>query len=846
MPARWVLHRAGITNVYQYADETLHFAGGRLLLRGVNGSGKSTAMNMLLPFLLDADARRIDAAGEQSRVLRSWMLSGRDERQPVGYLWVELRRPSDAGEGGHTDEHLVFGCSIRANRSTDRITTWWFVTPRRPGVDLALVEGRVPLSADALRAELGAGALFTQDQRSAYRAEVRNRLYGGADIEQHVRLLHVVRSPRVGDRIDVDLPRYLEDALPQLSEAALEDAAQPLEDLEEHRRNVEDLRRTAAALDALEAVFRGYARSELRRRAGSALDSLAERASLVRAESSARHARERATAALATTEQAVTDLERDERRLSQEIAALKASEAYQQGAELDDLRAHVRSLADKVAAARARAARRAERRDEARGALRSAADEAVGDQSALTAELSELAALVLSGGLSPRPPEAPALAVRPLPAGALPGEAPFAAEVPEDGSEVDVDPPALGEVRAAAKVRVGDVVEVHEALEVTDRAERQLRSAEDALQGAERSLEAALSAFHEARAALSAMAARGRDDLRSWWEALLLHCSSQGLAPPAPVDLERADLVDARAEVSAALAQAVDEAADRHRQAQAQLAAQRDDRLAVLAECRARAAELAARTVPEPPALAWQAARAAPCLADLVDFAPTLAPAARAGLEAALEAAGLLSAEVRAAGAGVELGDGQLIVVGAGPVPEPLSALLSVTIPDELAGVVDRDGLAAVLDAVSTNAADLHTDDERTVVTTGGEFRTGALRGRHAKTLAEHVGVTARRASLERQRAEGAAQLAEASAALEATEASSAQVSARLEEALGLRRALPRADALADAAARARLREAALDDARRQRRERQDERAAADAAHSEAADASRRAAATLG
>ena len=76
---RWMLHCAGIVNVYQYGDETLHFGGGRLL-RGVNGSEKSTAMNMLLPFLLDADTRRIDAAGEQSRVLQAWMLSGRERR----------------------------------------------------------------------------------------------------------------------------------------------------------------------------------------------------------------------------------------------------------------------------------------------------------------------------------------------------------------------------------------------------------------------------------------------------------------------------------------------------------------------------------------------------------------------------------------------------------------------------------------------------------------------------------------------------------------------------------------------------------------------------------------------
>lgn len=94
-PARWTLSRAGIINVYQYGDETLDFGGGRLLLRGVNGSGKSTAMNMLLPFLLDADTRRIDAAGEQSGVLKAWMLSGpRDLSQLCARGAASLCRPS--------------------------------------------------------------------------------------------------------------------------------------------------------------------------------------------------------------------------------------------------------------------------------------------------------------------------------------------------------------------------------------------------------------------------------------------------------------------------------------------------------------------------------------------------------------------------------------------------------------------------------------------------------------------------------------------------------------------------------------------------------------------------------
>jgi recombinational DNA repair ATPase RecF len=55
---RWVLHRAGIRNVWQYDDAELHFAGGRLLLRGRNGAGKSKALELLLPFLLDGDPAR--------------------------------------------------------------------------------------------------------------------------------------------------------------------------------------------------------------------------------------------------------------------------------------------------------------------------------------------------------------------------------------------------------------------------------------------------------------------------------------------------------------------------------------------------------------------------------------------------------------------------------------------------------------------------------------------------------------------------------------------------------------------------------------------------------------------
>ena len=263
---RWRLQRAGIVNVYQYENEVLHFGGGRLLLRGVNGSGKSTAMNMLLPFLLTTRQARIDAAGEQRGILKSWMLDGRNDAQPVGYLWIEFERDG---------RYLVCGCGIKANRRSDTVKTWWFITSKRPGIDFRLVEGGgVPLSAARLRAAVEPDEVFDERRRKDYRRVIEQRLFGGASVSQHMRLIDRVRTPRVGDRIDLELPAYLVDALPRLSEQALVEAASPLDDLEEHRRNVAELEKTSGAIRGLLDVYRSYCLTELRRWVKTGRDGL--------------------------------------------------------------------------------------------------------------------------------------------------------------------------------------------------------------------------------------------------------------------------------------------------------------------------------------------------------------------------------------------------------------------------------------------------------------------------------------------------------------------------------------------------------------------------------------------
>jgi uncharacterized protein (TIGR02680 family) len=825
---RWVLSRAGIVNVYQYGDETLHFHGGRLLLRGVNGSGKSTAMNMLLPFLLDTDTRRIDAAGEQSGVLRSWMLADRDEHQPVGYLWIELRRG---------DRYTTMGCGIRANRATDRVTTWWFVTQRRPGIDLALVQSRTPLSIDTLRAELGNHAVFAHDQRAAYRAMVRETLFGGADIDQHIRLLHILRNPRVGDRIDLDLPQYLEDALPQLSEAALDDAAQPLEDLEEHRRNVEELTHTSAALDALEAVYRNYARAELHRRSQHVRESADLAAERRRAERGAAKAHAAAVASRDAAETAVGRLEADHRRLTHEIEGLKESDAYKQGVELNTLRAHVGSLEREVAGAKSEVATREERLDTARVAVDQTSSQAEDDLEALRQQLSDLAAVAITVGLPRRPPGPPLVDTGPSPVDGV--EVPMAA--------VDVEPvrAGIGLVRADLRRRLGDVGSVRAALDAVDRADLALRAATTAEGSAAEGEQKASAAFTASRNDLAAAVDSWRQALSAWVDQVDAHRLVEGLPAVDGEPLRQADLATARDQVVEHLRQVLDDTTAHHRAIVATLTARREAEQATVDDLDARLVELQARTLPDPPAVAWQRPDRAPCLAELVDFEPSLDPTARAGIEAALEAAGLLSAEV-VPGAGLALADGQLLAVPGRRAHQTLSRHLRLAVPDELRDRVDLATVVAITDAISTDPEDLTAEADVPVITVDGRFRAGALRGRHTKAEAEHVGVGARRAALERQRAAVAVELDDARAVLARTDGELAERRERLDDVAALRSAMPPQGAVTDAVTDAAVAELALDQARDALHLRRGERIDADRQHAEAVDSAGRTAADHG
>lgn len=202
--SRWRLHRGGIVNVWFYYFEQFTCSGGRIIWRGTNGAGKSRALEMLLPFLLDADRRNIDVTGAKKVRLEDLMSHGAGEQtNRAGYVWLELEGEADGGGR----EHLTLGAFLRFSKATAEAKVWYFTTPMRVGHDLPLLgEDREPLSRERLTELVGADRIT--DKAETHRERVRAQVFGltGESARERyaglLQLLHVLRNPNVGNRIE--------------------------------------------------------------------------------------------------------------------------------------------------------------------------------------------------------------------------------------------------------------------------------------------------------------------------------------------------------------------------------------------------------------------------------------------------------------------------------------------------------------------------------------------------------------------------------------------------------------------------------------------------------------------
>jgi recombinational DNA repair ATPase RecF len=89
--SRFAPTRAGIINLWDYRDEEFLFVDGWLVLRGPNGSGKTKALEVLFPYVLDGriEPRRLNPFAGEDRTMKSNLLY-RGQESAHAYVWMEF------------------------------------------------------------------------------------------------------------------------------------------------------------------------------------------------------------------------------------------------------------------------------------------------------------------------------------------------------------------------------------------------------------------------------------------------------------------------------------------------------------------------------------------------------------------------------------------------------------------------------------------------------------------------------------------------------------------------------------------------------------------------------------
>ncbi|MGW3144796.1 TIGR02680 family protein [Streptomyces sp. NPDC001177] len=793
-PHRYRLHRAGIRNVWQYDEQEFAFGEGRLLLRGKNGAGKSKALEMLLPYLLDGDARALDATGTGRTTLAWLMLDGFEQTNRLGHLWLEFARTDEKG----SNHSLTVGAAIRASQSTKTAKPFFFTTGLRVGEELDLAPAGQPLPVDQLKALVGSENVT--DRAVEHRARVARDLFGLTDPARYRNLLHLLhrlRRPTIGDRIDSGgLVSVLAETLPALDDEVVEKVARSLDDLDSVRAYLGRLERTDQALRTFLTGYRGYLHGALRRRTDQASGELEQLMEYRKAAGEAARKAEGLREREQELGSRIEVLDGESSAAETDLAALHASAGYRSLTELAEKRATVTAL-HSAAVTAFKAVRQAHVNQEEAGQRLTAEAGRLGEELVeLSTAHSELLREAERSGVDPvhlgEPVATPAAPVAPATTAELTApEGDFHLVRHSEVLAVDTGTcttalhawdARLDAAQPVIRNRSRFVTELSALIERSSEVQRQADDADAVRERLEDQTDHARSRAEQRRQETVREAEAYATAARAWIERLR---NSTGVPLDAVLALVAPDPADgplpARApdEVVEAVRSAVDPWL-------AELGAERDDLSLAVRELEAerdrlrhRREEWERRTDPEPPPPPHRTAPRTPGtgapLYRLVDFVHDLEPDSRAGLEAALEASGLLDAWVCADGTVLDPATHDtLLVPGASVAGATLARVLRpVAAPDS---GVTTEQVARVLAAVALAGAGGLADDAdtadaaeagaHTAIGTDGSWRLGIAHGRHAKQDAEYVGAEVRAETRRRALAELDRRLADAESGL--------------------------------------------------------------------------------
>ncbi|MFY1829487.1 TIGR02680 family protein [Myxococcus fulvus] len=727
---RWQPLRSGLLNLYRYDAEEFWFEDGHLLLRGNNGTGKSRVLALQLPFLLDGEIApsRVEPDGDSAKRMEWNLLLGKYEDR-VGYTWLEFGRADADG----TAHYLTLGCGLSATQGRQGVTRWFFITRQRVGEALFLQgTARQPLSRERLEAAVeGHGHVYLTPL--SYRDAVDAELFhlGRHRYDALVNLLIQLRQPQLSRHLDESkLSQALSEALPPLSPSVVADIAEAFLGLERDRSQLDAFLAAGASVGRFLDAYRRYLQVAARRRGEevrsthSAYETTqrklraaeVEMTEAARLLEQARQAHHAAELVAASSEAEVTTLESSE--AMQGAQALDKSRERAERAEQSatDAKQELRKVRD-AHAERSRdeeRARSAEERARTRVEAASAEARAKADEAGLAARWSELLeSLPAQGDGDPTQAQGRRAVTELI--------AERSRAIKHLRTLAQVAKQAEEQHTAAVKRQHERAEDLEEAM--TDQAEAQ--------QGLRAESNALLQAHAEWRAGLQVLSVRQDEEpeaaLESW-------CEEFDGALPFSAWTQRA------------LAEAVARLAEQRATAQGQLGTTQEE-LRLAREERARLERGGHAPPPVPHTRDVEArsrrAQGAP-LWKLCDFAPGLTEQARAGLEAALEASGLLDAWVTPRGQLIAADEHETHLLEGPPLEEDTPHLGHLLVPsideaDPRARGVDASTVARILRGIGGQAGTGTVWVDR-----AGGWRVGPLEGRHGKQRAEHIGHASR------------------------------------------------------------------------------------------------------
>jgi hypothetical protein len=335
---RWRLVSAGLLNVWRYGSLILPAQSGRLLLRGPNGTGKTTALEALWPFLLDLDKTKLRAGQSRTTTLTSLMREGHQEKKRIGYVWLTFCGPGD--EGNHSyGARLVF-----SNGSTPSVKVEPFTIPGEPLTDMALTgPGRSTITtADAFRevVEAAGGTVFNDEDE--YLTALGNHVFSAArgDLLTLADRVRRVRNPSLLAATSADqAAQALREALPGVSSDVIEATGDALAATDETRAAFQRDVEAAATLGTFSQVWSAHAADVAGRVASRAAST---RKDLTDAQNEALRRQQVHRDAVEDRQTAAADLKvalDDQDSADAEVEAIEKSPAYATIGRLADLRA---------------------------------------------------------------------------------------------------------------------------------------------------------------------------------------------------------------------------------------------------------------------------------------------------------------------------------------------------------------------------------------------------------------------------------------------------------------------------------------------------------------------------